>query len=97
MKKILAAGLFAAAGLAISATGASAQATLAQVKQRGILNCGSNPGLAGFGVPDAQGNWAGLDVDVCRAIAAAIFNDPAKVKFIPLGQGPLHRAPVGRG
>jgi general L-amino acid transport system substrate-binding protein len=40
--------------------------------------------LAGFGIPDAQGNWTGLDVDVCRAIAAAIFNDPAKVKFVPL-------------
>lgn len=84
MKKLLAAALFAGASLAISATGASAQATLAQVKQRGILNCGSNPGLAGFGVPDAQGNWTGLDVDYCRAVAAAIFNDASKVKFIPL-------------
>ena len=42
------------------------------------------PALAGFGVPDAQGNWTGLDVDFCRAIAAAIFNDPTKVRFIPL-------------
>jgi general L-amino acid transport system substrate-binding protein len=40
--------------------------------------------LAGFGLPDAQGKWTGLDVDVCRAIAAAIFNDPTKVKFVPL-------------
>jgi general L-amino acid transport system substrate-binding protein len=73
-------------GLALAATAASAQApaTLAQVKQRNILNCGSNTGLAGFGVPDAQGNWGGLDVEFCRAVAAAIFNDPAKVKFIPL-------------
>ena len=84
MKKFVAAALAAGIGMALSATGASAQATLAQVKQRGILNCGSNTGLAGFGVPDAQGNWKGLDVDLCRAISATIFNDPNKVKFIPL-------------
>lgn len=65
--------------------GAQAQAgTLDQVKARGFLNCGSNPSLAGFGLPDAQGNWTGLDVDFCRAVATAIFNDPTKVKFIPL-------------
>ena len=62
---------------------ASAQ-TLKSVKDRGILNCGANGTLAGFGLPDAQGKWAGLDVDVCRAIAAAIFNDASKVKFVPL-------------
>ncbi|MCU4180371.1 amino acid ABC transporter substrate-binding protein [Bosea sp. BH3] len=84
MKKLVAAAIAAGLGLAISATAASAQATLAQVKQRGMLNCGSNTGLAGFGVPDAQGTWKGLDVDYCRAIAAAIFNDASKVKFIPL-------------
>jgi general L-amino acid transport system substrate-binding protein len=67
----------------VFAQGASAQ-TLKTVKDRGILNCGSNGTLAGFGLPDAQGNWAGLDVDFCRAIAAAIFNDPKKVKFVPL-------------
>jgi len=65
------------------AQGASAQ-TLKTVKDRGILNCGANGTLAGFGLPDAQGNWTGLDVDVCRAIAAAIFNDASKVKFVPL-------------
>ena len=47
-----------------------------------MLNCGANGTLAGFGLPDAQGNWTGLDVDFCRAIAAAIFNDPTKVKFV---------------
>ncbi len=82
MKKLIAAAV-AGLGLAVAATSVSAQ-TLNQVKQRGVLNCGSNTGLAGFGVPDAQGNWAGLDVDYCRAISAAIFNDPNKVKFIPL-------------
>ena len=66
------------------ATPASAQQTLANVKQKGFLQCGANTGLAGFGVPDAQGNWAGFDVDYCRAIAAAIFSDPTKVRFTPL-------------
>src|ERR687897_2365574 len=83
MKKAL---LSIAFGLTASlmATGASAQATLNNVKQKGFLTCGSNTGLAGFGVPDAQGNWTGLDVEFCRAIAAAIFDDPNKVRFIPL-------------
>lgn len=85
MKKLIA-GLVASTALVLVAGGASAQQanTLAQVKQRGVLNCGANTGLAGFGLPDAQGNWSGLDVDYCRAISAAIFNDPAKVKFLPL-------------
>ena len=85
MKKFMAAAV-AGFGFALAAASAQAQApqTLAQVKSRGILNCGSNTGLAGFGVPDAQGSWTGLDVDLCRAIAATVFNDPAKVKFIPL-------------
>ena len=59
-------------------------ATLDQVKQRGSLSCGANGQLPGFGLPDAQGNWTGFDVDYCRAIAAAIFNDPTKVKFVAL-------------
>jgi|SRR6266540_5315307 len=82
MKRVVSTLAFAAA-IGLAASGASAQ-TLNAVKQRGILNCGSNTGLAGFGQPDAQGNWTGLDVDYCRAIAAAIFNDPSKVKFVPL-------------
>jgi general L-amino acid transport system substrate-binding protein len=65
------------------AQSASAQ-TLKTVKDRGILNCGSNGTLAGFGLPDAQGKWTGLDVDVCRAVAAAIFNDDKKVKYVAL-------------
>jgi general L-amino acid transport system substrate-binding protein len=72
-----------AALLGLSVTAGAAQ-TLNTVKQRGILHCGSNTGLAGFGLPDAQGNWIGFDVDFCRAVAAAIFNDPRKVKFVPL-------------
>jgi general L-amino acid transport system substrate-binding protein len=69
--------------LALVAQGAGAQ-TLKAVKARGVLLCGSNGTLAGFGLPDANGKWAGLDVDFCRAVAAAIFNDAEKVKFVPL-------------
>ena len=58
--------------------------TLDTVMKRGALSCGVNPGLAGFGIPDDKGHWTGLDVDLCRAIAAAIFDDPTKVRFIPL-------------
>ncbi len=58
--------------------------TLNAIKDRGQLICGANGTLAGFGLPDPQGNWTGFDVDFCRAIAAAIFNDPTKVKFVPL-------------
>src|SRR3954470_12320735 len=72
-----------AAVLGIAASAASAQ-TLNTIKQRGSLNCGSNGTLAGFGLPDAQGRWTGLDVDFCKALAAAIFNDANKVKFVPL-------------
>ena len=70
-----------AAGL--SAQAATAQ-TLKTVKDRGMLSCGVSQGLPGFSSPDDKGNWTGLDVDICRAIAAAIFNDPTKVKFVPL-------------
>src|SRR6187397_2772408 len=69
--------------LAATAQGASAQ-TLKAVKDRGMLNCGANGSLAGFGLPDAQGKWTGLDVDFCRAIAAAVLNDANKVKYVPL-------------
>ncbi len=82
MKKIIA-SVVALAAAAFGVAAASA-GTLDQVKQRGTLVCGSNPGLPGFGFPDDKGNWTGLDVDGCRALAAAIFNDPTKVKFVPL-------------
>ena len=70
-----------AAGL--TAQAADAQ-TLKTVKDRGMLSCGVSQGLPGFSSPDDKGNWTGLDVDVCRAIAGAIFNDPTKVKFVAL-------------
>jgi general L-amino acid transport system substrate-binding protein len=58
--------------------------TLKTVKDRGTLSCGVSQGLPGFSSPDDKGEWTGIDVDVCRAIAAAVFNDPSKVKFVPL-------------
>jgi general L-amino acid transport system substrate-binding protein len=81
--KQIAQALFAAAVAFVVADTAVA-ATLDTVKQRGVLNCGANGQLSGFGLPDSQGNWTGLDVDLCRAIAAAIFNDATKVKFVAL-------------
>ncbi|ABS69767.1 amino acid ABC transporter substrate-binding protein [Xanthobacter versatilis] len=79
MKRIL----FAAVGL-LSLAGAVNAATLDEVKARGSVNCGVSQGLPGFSSPNDKNEWGGLDVDFCRAIAAAIFNDPAKVKFSPL-------------
>jgi general L-amino acid transport system substrate-binding protein len=81
--KRLATAMASAMALAFGGQAASAD-TLAAVKERGELICGANGTLAGFGLPDPQGNWTGFDVDFCRAIAAAIFNDPTKVKFVPL-------------
>ncbi|MBN8874317.1 MAG: amino acid ABC transporter substrate-binding protein [Rhodospirillales bacterium] len=62
----------------------SAQAaTLDTVRARGAVSCGVNVGLGGFSMPDSQGVWRGLDVDVCRAVAAAVFGDATKVKYVP--------------
>jgi general L-amino acid transport system substrate-binding protein len=58
--------------------------TLKRTIRRGEVLCGVNKGLPGFSIPDDQGNWSGFDVDFCRAIAAAIFDDPKKAKFVPL-------------
>jgi general L-amino acid transport system substrate-binding protein len=73
-------GIAAAAALVATASAG----TLDDVKARGMLNCGSSGQLPGFSLPDAQGTWMGFDVDYCRAVAAAIFNDPTKVKFVAL-------------
>jgi general L-amino acid transport system substrate-binding protein len=80
MKKL---GLFVATAL-MAAIPAHAGKVLDGIKSRGQLVCGVNTGLAGFSQADSQGNWTGLDVDVCRAIAAAVLNDPNKVKWVPL-------------
>jgi general L-amino acid transport system substrate-binding protein len=81
MKKSVLLGTLAAAALVAGAAGAT---TLEDVKARGMVNCGSNTGLTGFGAPDADGNYQGFDVDVCKALAAAVLGDQTKVKFVPL-------------
>lgn len=71
--------------LLLGFTGAAqAGATFDTVKARGQLLCGVHTGLPGFGAPDEKGEWTGIDVDVCRAIAAAMFGDAGKVKYVPL-------------
>jgi len=62
---------------------AAAQQTLDTVKKRGTLVCGVNVGLAGFSAPDDKGNWTGLDVDFCKAVAAAALGDAGKVRYVP--------------
>ncbi|HWJ99251.1 MAG TPA: amino acid ABC transporter substrate-binding protein [Xanthobacteraceae bacterium] len=73
----------AAGALAVLALPASA-ATLDQVKAKGYVQCGVSQGVIGYSAPNDKGEWAGFDIDFCRAIAAAIFNDPSKAKFTPL-------------
>ena len=63
---------------------AMAGKTLDQIKQRGQVVCGVNTGLAGFSAADSNGNWSGLDVDICKAVAAAVLSDATKVKYTPL-------------
>jgi general L-amino acid transport system substrate-binding protein len=71
--------------LALAFVGAAhAGKTLDAIKQRGQLVCGVNPSLPGFSAADSQGNWTGLDVDVCKAIAATVLNDASKIKWVPL-------------
>src|SRR5262249_21375236 len=61
--------------------------TLKAIKDRGSLVCGVSQGIAGFSAPSVNGEWTGLDVDFCRAWAAAIFDDARKVRFVPLSAG----------
>jgi general L-amino acid transport system substrate-binding protein len=81
----LVAGLALAAGAL--APGLAAAGTLEDVRQRGTLNCGVNTGLQGFGARDDKGQWAGFDVDLCKAVAAAVLNDASKVTYVPLSAG----------
>jgi general L-amino acid transport system substrate-binding protein len=74
-----------ALAVAIGMSGAAqAGPTLDAIRARGQLVCGIHTGVAGFALPDTRGVWQGFDVDLCRGLAAAIFNDPAKVRFVPL-------------
>ncbi len=82
MKKITST-LMLASAMAVSATGATA-GTLQDVVAKGHVQCGVSQGLPGFSNFDDKGNWSGVDVDICRAMAAAIFNDSQAVKFTPL-------------
>jgi len=80
----LLAGLCTTAVLGLSSLPAQAGKTVDEIKKRGQLVCGVSTGLAGFSAADSQGNWSGLDVDVCKAIAAAMLGDANKVKWVPL-------------
>ena len=82
MKKIVIAAATVLAA-AVAAGPALAGKDLDNIKKRGSLVCGVNTGLAGFSIADSQGRWTGLDVDICRAVAAAIFGDANKVQFKP--------------
>src|SRR5215510_14994762 len=79
MKRFFLAGSMLIASLSVAQAG-----TLDTVKQRGTLVCGVSAGFAGFSAPDSQGNYKGLDVDYCRALAAAVLGDPAKVRYVAL-------------
>ena len=80
MKKTV---LFGTLTVAALVAGAASATTLEDVKARGMLNCGVHTGLTGFGYPDADGNYQGFDVAICKAIAAAVFGDQTKVKYVP--------------
>ncbi len=82
MKKTIVSTLGVVA-LSVSALSASA-ATLDDVKAKGFVQCGVSQGLPGFSNPDSAGNWTGIDVDLCRGVAAAVFGDASKVKYTPL-------------
>jgi general L-amino acid transport system substrate-binding protein len=82
VNKYRAAGIAAAALMGVAGP-AHAGKDLDAVKARGQLICGVNTGVAGFALADSQGKWVGLDVDVCRAVAAALFGDAEKVKYVP--------------
>ena len=79
----IAAAVLLAAG-ALTGLPAMAGKTVDAIKARGQLVCGVSTGLAGFSAADSQGNWSGMDVDVCKAIAAAMLGDASKVKWVPL-------------
>ncbi|ANU66715.1 amino acid ABC transporter substrate-binding protein [Turicimonas muris] len=83
MKKILLSAVAAAAALSFSQA-ALAGAVLDKVKKDGVVVCGVNTAAPGFSNADSQGKWTGLDVDYCRALAAAVLGDATKVKFVPL-------------
>jgi general L-amino acid transport system substrate-binding protein len=84
MSKTLLTGVVGAALIALGASYAQAAGTLESVKAKGFIQCGVNANLSGFGSQDKDGNYKGLDIDFCHAVAAAVFGDATKVKFTPL-------------
>src|SRR5271163_3057170 len=74
------------AGAAVLGLGGAVQAgaTFDAIKARGVVTCGVNTGVAGFSMPDAKGNWTGIDIDLCRGFAAALFGDATKTKYVPM-------------
>ncbi len=79
LRKVLALSTF----IGLFAGAPAFASTLESVQAEGVVKCGVNASLPGFGVQDEAGNWSGFDIDYCRAIAAAVFGDPAKVEFVP--------------
>ena len=84
MQKLKSIAMACAAVLAIGIQPAVAGPKLDAIKARGQLICGVNTGLAGFSLADSTGRWTGIDVDVCKAVAAVLFNDAGKVRYVPL-------------
>src|SRR6476620_10426871 len=75
---------FLAGGMVVASLSVATAGTLDTVKQRGTLVCGVSAGFAGFAAPDSQGNYKGLDVDYCRALAAGVLGDASKVRYVSL-------------
>ncbi|MEH6822502.1 MAG: amino acid ABC transporter substrate-binding protein [Motiliproteus sp.] len=84
MKKITSLAAISAIAIGMVSGAQAASTTLDAVKSKGFVQCGVSTGLPGFSNPDEKGNWQGMDVDVCRAVAAATLGDASKVKYIPL-------------
>src|SRR5690348_16639585 len=88
MMTVMKASAFAVGVAALVATAvtlpAAAEDTIGTIKQRGELICGVDPGVPGYSMPDANGNYQGLDIDLCKAVATAILGDGAKIKYVPL-------------
>ncbi|MCP4971623.1 MAG: amino acid ABC transporter substrate-binding protein [Arcobacter sp.] len=81
--KILKTASLSVAALALATTLSSAD-TLDSIKSKGVLSCGVSTGIAGFSATNSSGEWKGIDVDGCKAVASAVFGDPSKVKYVPL-------------
>lgn len=81
--KFLKTASLSVAALALASSVASAD-TLDSVKAKGTLSCGVSTGIAGFSATDSSGEWKGLDVDMCKAVASAVLGDASKVKYVPL-------------